>query len=180
VKRRSGGRRGWRCDMESSWLHNLVNTPPLCCEMFARFFCYEEGLIYAGADGGPAQIISGQAEAWEARARFRDCCQAVGVTEIVLRQGTRPNGDIGKDRFTFHRKDREYFAVNESCKLFRLQCCRGGVGCSADEAGQQSMPSGARPGKSEEFQTEPRTRRPAERGTRKPNPSRECPTSCWR
>src|SRR5258708_34778478 len=42
---------------------------------------------------------------------------------------------------------------------------------------RSALPSGARPGKSDEFQTEPRTRSPAERGTRKPKPFREWPTS---
>src|SRR5579863_8369441 len=36
----------------------------------------------------------------------------------------------------------------------------------------RTCPSGARPGNNEEFQTVPRTRNPADRGTKKPNPAR--------
>ena len=39
---------------------------------------------------------------------------------------------------------------------------------------KHAMPSGARPGKSDEFQTVPRTRNPSLRGTRNPNPLFGC------
>src|SRR5260370_31156643 len=101
--------------MGSSWLHNWVNTPPLCCEMFARFFRDGEGLIDAGADSGAAQVVAGQAEAWEARARFCDCRQAVGVTEVVLRQGARPNRDVRENGFAFHGEYGGDLAMDETC-----------------------------------------------------------------
>jgi len=51
----------------------------------ANFFGNGQGLVDTRPDGGSAQIITGQPEAWETRASLCDCRQAVGVTEIVLR-----------------------------------------------------------------------------------------------
>src|SRR5258708_36305545 len=62
-----------------------------------NFFGYSECLIDAGADGRSAQVIAGEPEAGEARAKVCDRRQAVGVTEIVLRQGAQPQRDICKD-----------------------------------------------------------------------------------
>ncbi len=107
--------------------------------MAADLFGDRQGLIDAGADGGALQVIAGQPETGKARATFCDCGQSVAVTEVVLRQGARPNRDIGKDGITFHREDRGDLAVHENCQFFGLQFCCVSVGCSADETGQKSV-----------------------------------------
>ncbi len=105
----------------------------------ARFLGHSQGLIDAGADGRAAQVIAGQAQTWEARAKLCDRRQAIGMAEIVLRQGARPNCDIGKDGLPLHGEESGDLAVDERYQFLRLQLCRGGVGCSADEAGQQGV-----------------------------------------
>src|SRR5882757_6892066 len=107
--------------------------------MAADLFGDREGLIDAGADGGALQVIAGQPETGKARATFCDCGQSVAVTEVVLRQGARPNRDIGKDGITFHREDRGDIAVHESYQFLGFQFCCVSVGCSADETGQKSV-----------------------------------------
>src|SRR2546430_17414986 len=67
-------------------------------EIAANFFGDSESLVDAGTDGGAAQIVAAQPKTWETRAKLGDCGQAVGVTEIVLRKGTRPNCGVCKDR----------------------------------------------------------------------------------
>jgi len=83
-------------------------------EVAAAFFGDHQGLIDAGADGGALQIIACQPETWKARATFCDCGQSVAVAEVVLRQGVRPNRDIGKYGIAFHGEDWGDLAVNES------------------------------------------------------------------
>ena len=61
------------------------------------------------------------------------------MAEIVLRQGAGPNGDIGKYGITLDGEDGEDLAMDETYQFFRFQFRCGGVGCSADEAGQQSV-----------------------------------------
>ncbi len=107
--------------------------------MAADLFGDRQGLIDAGADGGALQVIAGQPETGKARATFCDCGQSVAVTEVVLREGSGPNRDIGKDGITFHREDRGDLAVHENCQFFGLQFCCVSVGCSADETGQKSV-----------------------------------------
>jgi len=63
-------------------------------EIVANFFGDSESLVDAGTDGGAAQVVAGQPKTWETRAKLGDCGQAVGVAEIVLRQGAWPNRDI--------------------------------------------------------------------------------------
>ncbi len=106
---------------------------------YTNFLDYSECLINAGANRWSVQVIAREPEAGEARAKVCDRRQAVAVTEIVLREGAGPNGDIGKNGIAFDGEDAGDPVVDERYQILRLQPCRGGVGCSADEAGQLSM-----------------------------------------
>ncbi len=60
----------------------------------AYFFGNGQGLVDTRADGGASQIIASEPEAGELRAKLLDSGEAVAMTEVVLRQRARPNGDI--------------------------------------------------------------------------------------
>jgi hypothetical protein len=59
----------------------------------AYFFGNGQSLVDTGADGWSSQIIASEPEAGELRAKLVDSGKAVAITEVVLRQGARPNGD---------------------------------------------------------------------------------------
>jgi hypothetical protein len=50
-------------------------------------------LVDTRADGWSSQIIANEPEAGELRAKLVDSGKTVAMTEVVLRQGARPNGD---------------------------------------------------------------------------------------
>jgi hypothetical protein len=60
----------------------------------ANFFGNGQGLVDTRADSGSSQIIAGEPEAGELRSKLFDSGKAAGVTEIVLRQGARPDCNI--------------------------------------------------------------------------------------
>ena len=63
----------------------------------AYLFGNGQGLVDTRADSGSSQIIAGEPKAGELRPKLLDSGKAVGVTEIVLGQGARPDCNIGKD-----------------------------------------------------------------------------------
>ena len=120
-------------------MRSAAPSGTLLGKVLAYLFGDFQSLIDAGADGRPAQVIAREPEAGEARAKVCDRRQAVAVTEVVLRQGARPNRDIRKDGLPLHGERSGDLVVDERYQFLRLQLCRGGVGCSTDEAGQQGM-----------------------------------------
>jgi len=62
--------------------------------MVADFFGHRQGAVDARANGWALQVIAGEEQAGKASPRFFDGCQTLGVTEIVLRKGARPDGDV--------------------------------------------------------------------------------------
>ena len=89
--------------------------------MVVHFVSDGAGLFDAGTDSGAAEVIAGQPEAWEARAKPGNCGQADGMTEIVLRKSARPNRDVGKDGSAFDGEQGSDFAVDEADEFFGLQ-----------------------------------------------------------
>src|SRR5438552_17786483 len=98
-------------------------------EIVANFFGDSESLVDAGTDGGAAQVVAAQPKTWETRAKLGDCGQAVGVTEIVLRTGTRPNCGVRKDSCARDGEQRRACPVDEAAAFVRLQLCGGGSSC---------------------------------------------------
>jgi hypothetical protein len=78
----------------SKWMSSKVR---LLRAPHAYFFGDGQGLVDTRADGGSSQIITDEPDAWKSRSKLLDPGKAVGMTEIVLWQRARPNGDIRKD-----------------------------------------------------------------------------------
>ena len=63
-------------------------------EILAYFFGNGQGLVDTRADGRSLQIITDEPHAGKLRAKLRDSVKTVAVTEIVLRQGARPDCNV--------------------------------------------------------------------------------------
>src|SRR6266850_391084 len=135
-----------------------MRLPASLFERLSHFIRDCQGLFDARADGGPTQVIAREPNSRVLPQKFGDGGQTVTLEKT---------GSAEMER------------ISETSPWTRLVSASAGRLATEGSVApptklvRRAWPWEARPGKREEFQTAPRTRRPEERGTRKPNPSRE-------
>jgi len=83
-----------------------MRLPASLFERLSHFIRDCQGLFDARADGGPTQVIAREPNSRVLPQKFGDGGQTVAVAEVVLREGARPNGDVGKDGLGGNGKDK--------------------------------------------------------------------------
>ena len=105
-----------------------------------------ERMFDAGADGRPVEVVAGEIQAGEAGTERFDCRKAGGVAQIVLWNGARPDGDVAKDWLLAEPEQGYEFAMNQCGEGFWSFPEGSGIGCAADEAGEQRLSCGSAAG----------------------------------
>ena len=105
-----------------------------------------ECMFDAGADSRAVEVVAGEIQAGEAGTERFDCRKAGGVAQIVLWNGARPDGDVAKDGLLAESEQGYEFAMNQRGEGFWSFTEGTGIGCAADEAGEQRLSGGSAAG----------------------------------
>src|SRR5215467_1577144 len=119
MKQASGARCAWRCvTARNSARNRNRRRRSLISKARSYLFSYSKCLLYAGANGRTAQVIAGQKKSRKARQVLVEGSQPLSVAEVVLRQRTRPDGDVAECGRALDREQGSEFPMNEARKFF--------------------------------------------------------------